>query len=372
MSSGGSPRIYVSTGEPSGDLHGAAVVRMLRRRLPAAVIEATGGPHLASAGALIRHSISGLGAMGAVEILKTIPRHLALLSDLTRRFTSASLDLLILVDYPGFHLRLARAASAAGVPVLYYIAPQLWAWGASRATSLKRNTRHVAVILPFEEPFLRRLDIPATFVGHPLLDQRLSDRTAARGRIGLSASGPVLGIFPGSRPEETGRMWPVLRDAARLVRQAIPEIELVVAGPAGLSYQDSEDFLIHRDAPADVLAAADAGLCKSGTITLQAALNNLPMVIAYRMHSWSHAIARRAVRVPHIGLVNLVAGREVAPEFIQDSATATGLAKAVVPLLDRQGVPAGAQRTAFHDVRARLGSPGASGRVADIAARLVA
>src|SRR5437016_4338032 len=145
MTGGSSPRIYLSTGEPSGDLHGGAVVRALRRRFPAAMVEATGGPEVAAAGAIVRYGIDGCSVMGAAEVVRAVPHHLRLLADLHRRFSERRYDLVVLVDYPGFHLRVARTAASFGIPVLYYIAPQLWAWGAHRAPALRRATRALAV-----------------------------------------------------------------------------------------------------------------------------------------------------------------------------------------------------------------------------------
>ena len=366
-------RIYISTGEPSGDLHGAGLASALRRRLPDSWIEATGGPHLGDSGAVIRHSIEDCGASGVFEAIDSIPRHLRILGDLRRRFRAGSYDLVVLVDYPGFHLRVARAAAEAGIPVLYYIAPQLWAWGAGRAPALRRTAREVAVVLPFEQLFFQRLGIPTTFVGHPLLDQPpLPSGRAVRERLGLGTSVPVLGLFPGSRSQEITRLWPVFREAARLARRAKPDLMVVAAGFSRFDYPDAGDILIHRDAPGDVLAASEAVICKSGTVTLQAALAAVPMVIAYRVHPLTYLIARRALKVRHIGLVNLVADQDVAPELLQDSAHPAALAEAVLPLLDPDSGPARNQRIKFHDVRRALGSSGAADRVAEIAVRLVA
>ncbi|MBI4500071.1 MAG: lipid-A-disaccharide synthase [Gemmatimonadetes bacterium] len=311
--------------------------------------------------------------MGLTEVVRTIPYHGAMLSDLARRFRAGRYDLLVLVDYPGFNVRLAGVASAADVPVLYYIAPQLWAWGSGRASKLRSCTRELAVVLPFEESFFRRLDIRATFVGHPLLDRPSPpSRALSRERIGLTGSGPVLGIFPGSRAQEVGRMWPLFRQAARLVEETCPEVQVVVAGCEDFPYPEGDGFIVHRDAPDEVLSTLDAALCKSGTITLQAALAEVPIVIAYRMHPVTHFIARRVLTIPRIGLVNLIAGRDVAPELIQGAATPQALAAAALSLLDRGSSEARAQREAFPDVRSRLGTPGAAERVAAIAARLVA
>jgi lipid-A-disaccharide synthase len=367
------PRIYISAGEPSGDLHGAGVVEALRKRFPGATIESTGGPRMAAAGAMLRHSIDRCDAMGLIEVAKTLPRHWSLLRDLKTRLQAGQYDLIIVIDYPGFHFRLARAAAENGVPVLYYVAPQLWAWGASRSARLRRWVREVAVILPFEEEFFRNANIPATFVGHPLLDRPAPpSRAEVRNRLGIAGDAPVLALFPGSREQEHERIWPIFRDAARLLRQDLPNLEILVAGSARFSYVGSEELTVLRDRSADVLSAADAVLCKSGTATLEAALANVPMVIAYRMNRFTFALARRVVRTKHVGLVNLVAGRGVAPELLQDHATPAALANAVRPLLDRESAAARLQYEAFPEIVDRLGTPGAGNRVAEIAASMVA
>ena len=368
-----SPRIYISSGEASGDLHGAGVVRALRRRFPSAVIDATGGPHMASAGASLRHSSATCEAMGIVEVVRTLPRHWSILTDLSGAFRAGAYDLVVLIDYPGFHVRLARAAARAGIPVLYYIAPQLWAWGSGRSSRLRRSIRELAVILPFEEDFFRRLDIPATFVGHPLLDRPAPPaRADARARQGIPATAPVVALFPGSRPQEHERMWPRFRDAAKQLRGDHPELGVVVAGTRRFSYPGAEDFAVVWDAPGEVLAAADAVLCKSGTATLEAALADVPMVVSYRLNPITFGIARHLVCTPHISLVNLVAGRAVVPELLQEAATSHALADSLRPLLDRNSAASRRQREAFGEVRAKLGRPGAGERVAEIASRLVA
>jgi len=365
-------RVYLSTGEASGDAHAAQLARALRRMLPGVSLEGTGGPLMAAAGVHLRHSIASLGASGLWESAQTLPAHIRVLADLRSRFRRRAYDLLVAVDYPGFHLRLADQAARQGIPVLYYIAPQLWAWGLGRAARLAAVTRAVAVILPFEQEFLRRQGVNARFVGHPLLDAPvLPTREQARRTLNLGPRDVVLGLFPGSRRHEVRRMWPVLRDGAHLARRAVPGLRVVVAGVPGCTYAGGDDFQAASD-PRFALAAADAAICKSGTTTLEAALADLPMVIAYRMHPLTHAIARRAVRISRIGLANIIAGRDVAPELIQQNATPARVATAVLPLLDRDAPPAKRQRAGFEVVRERLGTPGASGRVAELAAELVA
>jgi lipid-A-disaccharide synthase len=365
------PRIYISAGEPSGDAHAAAVVSALRQRLPAATFEAFGGPCLEAAGAMVRDRMERLSVVGFVEVLWALPAHLRLFARVRRAFRAKRYDLVVLVDYPGYHLRVAAAAHAAGIPVLYYIAPQMWAWGAWRVRRLAAVSG-LAVILPFEERFFRDHGVPTTFVGHPLMDRPpLPARGDARRALGLDPHRPVLGLFPGSRAQEVRRLWPAFRDAAARVLAVRPDVQVVAAGAPRGRYPQPGAIRIHQGDPLPVFAAADAGLCKSGTTTLEAALADVPMAIAYRLNPVSFALAMRVLRVPHVGLVNLIAGREVAPELLQHAATPQALADAVLPLLDPTSAAARRQREGLALVRERLGPPGAAQRVAALAGELV-
>ena len=367
----GAGRIYISAGEPSGDAHAAAVATALRSRVPGIEIEALGGPRLEAAGARVLDRMEQYSVVGFVEAVSKIPAHYRLAARVRQAFAARRYDLVILVDYPGYHLRLAAAAAEAGVPVVYYIAPQMWAWGAGRVPRLKA-VRHLAVILPFEEQFFRGRGIPATFVGHPLKDRPPPPpRPQAVRSLGLDPSRPTLGIFPGSRTQEVKRLWPVFREAARRVMAGRPDVQAVVATTPRASYPDPGSIRLHDGDPGVVFAAATAGLCKSGTTTLEAALADVPMAIAYRLNPLSHVIARRMLLVDWVGLVNLVAGYEVAPEFLQSRATPEALSAAVLPLLDPESSGARRQREGLALVRERLGAPGAAGRVAELAAELL-
>lgn len=358
-------RALVSAGEPSGDRHAADVVELLRAE--GTEVAGVGGPRMAAAGAELLAGLDDLSAMGLAEAVGTLPAHLRLLRCLRRRLSDGHYDVAVLVDYPGFHLRVARAAAAAGVPVLYYIAPQLWAWGHWRLSALRACVQRLAVILPFEAPYFAAHGIPTTFVGHPLCDRPPPpDRDAARRLLHVPGAAPLLGLFPGSRAAEVRRLWPVFRDAARWLRGAVPELAVVVAAAPGARYPDAAEVVVWPGDPAVLHAAADAALCKAGTTTLEAALAGLPLVIAYRMHPVTYAAARRAVRVPYVGLVNLLAGRSVAPELLQAAATPAALGRSVLPLLDRESAAARAQRLAFAEVRDAMGPPGAARRVAEL------
>lgn len=366
-------RIFVSAGEPSGDLHGAGVVRALRERYPGAEIEAFGGPAMAAAGARVLFPMEEYSAMGFVEVIESIPAHLRLLRTLRKRFERERYDLVLLIDYPGFHLRLARSAHRAQARVLYYIPPQLWAWRPGRARWLRGTVDRLAVILPFEEEAFRQLGLTAEFVGHPLVDDAPGERhrEAARELLGLPAEARVLAIFPGSRKVEIRSHWQPFRDAAlQMLREGRCERVIMAATPFG-EYPDPGPIVVHRGDSLTVLSAADAVLAKSGTTTLQAALTSTPMVVAYRTHPWTYRIARRLLRVRWISLVNLVAGREVVPELTQHDVTASRLADAIRPLLNPSDPATLAQQEGMGLVRQRLGPPGAAERVAAIAAELI-
>jgi lipid-A-disaccharide synthase len=360
-------------GETSGDLHAAMLARELHALRPELTLTGVGGARMADAGVELFERSDRLAVMGFVEVLRHVPTHLALLRRIRRRLASGAVRLVILVDYPGFNLKVAAAAKAAGVPVLYYIAPQVWAWGEKRVGTMARVIDRAAVILPFEEEFFTRRGVRATFVGHPLLDRAgaLPDRATARETLGLPADGPVLALFPGSRAQEVERLLDTFVAAARLVEERVPGVHVVVSVAPGMRVDPRRcPYPLVSGASFPVLRAADAALCKSGTTTLEAAVAGCPLVVAYRTSGWSYAIARRVVRIPDIALVNIVAGRRVAPEFVQDAVTPDALAAALVPLLDPGSADRQAQHQGLAAVRSRLGEPGAARRAAAIASDL--
>ena len=255
--------------------------------------------------------------------------------------------------------------------MLYYIAPQMWAWGQNRVRKLA-PVNQLAVILPFEEAFFRARGVAATFVGHPLKDRPAPPaRLDARRALALDPNRTTLGLFPGSRAQEVRRHWAMFREAAAKVLAMRPDVQIVLAGTREAEYPEPGVIKVHYGDPLLVFAAADAGLCKSGTTTLEAAIADLPMVITYRVHPISSFIALRVLRVPWVGLVNLVAGYEVAPEFLQRRATPDALAGGVLPLLDADNPATRRQREGLRVVRERLGAPGAADRVAELAAGLI-
>jgi lipid-A-disaccharide synthase len=366
------PRILVSAGEPSGDLHGAPVITALRARFPGATIDAFGGPLMRSAGASVIWPMERYTVMGFAEVLGKVPAHYRLLRILRERFRRRQYDLVILIDYPGFHLRVAEAAQAARIPVLYYIAPQLWAWRPQRAGRFTAAVDRFAVIFTFEEPVLRGLGLDAHYVGHPLMDRPgVQSRAAAREQLGIPANARVLALFPGSRSQELSRHWTTFRDAGRRLLDTGKADRVIVATVPTGRYPDPGPLTLVSDASEAILAAADAAIVKSGTTTLEAALADVAMVVGYRVHPVTAWFARRVMRVKWIGLVNLIADAPVVDELLQGDLTVDRLVAASGHLLDPHDPRTIEQRAGLALVRERLGGPGAAQRVAGMAEELL-
>jgi lipid-A-disaccharide synthase len=382
------PRILISAGEPSGDLHGAALARALLRRWPEAKLYGLGGPLMEREGVRLLEGLDRLAVLGFAEVVRHLPFFVRLLRRLERELRERPPDLVIPIDYPGFNLRLAARARRFGVPVLYYVAPQVWAWHRSRVGQLARDTDRLAVILPFEEHLFREAGADAHFVGHPLLEDEplAAPRDVFCGGLGLDSSRPVLALFPGSRVQEVRRHMALFVEAAAALGRRGVDVQPVIAGsglvPAAVYDELAGGRRIARTLDGwSLLKNARAALVKSGTSTLQAALAVTPLVVAYRMNGLSYQIARRVVEVPHIGLVNLVAGERVAPELVQDAATPEALAAALMPLIadgERRAWTlerlASVRVALAHELDGGGGgdADGAAGRVASLAAGLIA
>jgi lipid-A-disaccharide synthase len=365
--------ILFVAGEASGDLHAAGVARALTAAGAPYRLTGIGGDMMRDAGVELIEHAEKLAVMGFIEVLKHVPAHYRLLRELRRRIASGRVALVILIDYPGFNMKVATAAAAAGVPVLYYITPQVWAWGAKRLTELARTVTKAAVILPFEEKLLREHGIDATFVGHPLLDRALAlpGRDAARASLGVSSNDRLLALFPGSRAQEISRHLDLFVATARELQRRDPALKVVVSAAPHVSIPAERcPYPLVHSASFAVLRAADAAMCKSGTTTLEAAVALCPLVVAYRTSRITYAAARRLVRIPYIGLVNVVAGREVAREFVQDALVPSRVADELAPLLDAASPRRAAMIDELSKVRAMLGEAGAAERVATIALEL--
>ncbi|NTV15551.1 MAG: lipid-A-disaccharide synthase [Desulfobulbaceae bacterium] len=366
------------TGEASGDMHGANLLRAMRKAAPDLAVCGMGGPELVAGGMEVLYDAARLAVVGLAEVFSHLGDIRAALAILSERLAQERPDLLILIDLPDFNLMLAKRAKRLGVPVFYYISPQVWAWRSGRVKKIRRLVDRLAVILPFEQEFYRQRGMAVDFVGHPLLDtvKTAASRAEFLARRGIvPGSRPVLGIIPGSRVSEVRTMLPIFLAAARLLaeRLAPPVCLLPVAATIddqllaemGLTESGLEIHAIREDRY-DLMAACDAVVAASGTVTLELAILQVPMVVAYRVKPLSYFLGRRLIRVEYASLVNLVAGREVVPELLQSRATPEKISLALQPLLDGSD-RALLMREELRRVVLQLGGPGASRRAAEIA-----
>jgi lipid-A-disaccharide synthase len=365
----------ISCGEASGDLYAGALVDQMRAIEPAVEVFGFGGERLRAAGADLIGDYRRFAVTGLVEAVSVLPRSWRMLGALERAAQARRPAAFVAVDFPDFNFRLLPVMRRLGVPVVYYVSPQLWAWRPRRLGAIRRGVDRMLVIFPFEAALYERAGVPVEFVGHPLVDLAVAGRSreAVLGSVGLDPARPVLALLPGSRPNEVRRILPVLVGALRAIGAAVPGVQFLVARAPSLDDRlftplDARGLgaslgIVRRGAD-DVLAAADAVVTASGTATVQAALHGRPMVIVYRLSPLTYALARAAVRVRTYGMVNLVAGRTVVPELIQGGFTSEAVLREAVSLLTDRG-RADAMRRDLADVRARLGAPGASRRAAE-------
>jgi lipid-A-disaccharide synthase len=369
----------ISCGEASGDLYAGSLAAELRARAPAIDIFGFGGPRLAAAGADLVGNFTGLTVTGLTEALRVIPRSYAMYRRLIAAAGVRRPDVFVAIDFPDFNFRLMAALHRLGIPVVYYVSPQLWAWRPGRMKTMKRFVGKVLVIFPFEAPLYKREGIPVEFVGHPLVDlaQPSQSRGAFLDERGLPADAPTVALLPGSRPNEIERIAPVIVDALPLIRASVPGVQFVVARAPGLAdalfapFARAAGLVTVEGRTDDVLAASDAVITASGTATVQAALHERPMVVVYSLSPLTYRLGKRFLKVDTYAMPNLVAGRRIVPELIQEGFTPARVAEETVVLLTDAGRHA--QMTGdLRGVRERLGSPGASARAANAILDVVA
>ena len=362
----------MSCGEASGDLYAGALAAALRSRAPSTEIWGFGGPRLRAAGADLAGDFAGLSVTGVTESWRLLPRAYAMYRRLIRAARTRRPDLFVAIDYPDFNFRLMAALKRVGVPVVYYISPQLWAWRSGRIRTMKRFVDKVLVIFPFEAGLYEKAGVPVSFVGHPLVDlvRTSESRAGFLSRLGLRPDAPTVALLPGSRPNELRRIAPAMAASMPRIRARIPDVQFVVARAPDLeddlfsAFEQGERAVVIEDRTDDVLACSDVALTASGTATIQAALHERPMVVVYRLSPLTYRLGRRLVHVDMIAMVNLIAGRQIVPELIQDDFTPDRAADEIIALLTDTHRHA-RTRDALREVRHRLGGPGASGRAAD-------
>lgn len=372
------PCVAIIAGEASGDQHGAKLVKALQKKQPELFFCGIGGPALRQAGVRIVLDAGELTVVGITEVLSKIPDILKGMGVIKKLLKSLKPDLLILIDFPDFNLHIAAGAKKLGIPVLYYISPQIWAWRRGRGKRIGKLVDHMAVILPFEEQFYQEFDVPVTFVGHPLLDDALPPVGQAL-KVGIQDP-PVIGLVPGSRENEITRLLPIMLEAGDILKQRLKHVRFVISQAISVDrkliqtivnrHPGWEDVDVVSDGVERVFERCDGIVAASGTVTLQAAIYGTPSVIIYKVSPVSAWLARILVRVPNVGLVNLVAGRELAPELLQDDATGDNIARAIQNMLEDEDELNQLRRRliALRDV---LGGTGASDRVAELALGMI-
>ena len=366
------PRILIIAGEASGDLHGGALVRALRDLRPDLELFGVGGDCMSKAGMELLYHVRTLSMVGFSEVIRHLPRFIRLYRDLDRTLRDRSPDVVVLIDYPGFNLRFARRARRRGIATFYYIAPQVWAWGTGRAKKMAKFINNMAVIFDFEVPFFQAHGLSATFVGHPLLDIAVSgeSRESYCRRLGFKPEHPILALFPGSRIQELNLLLPPLLQTAAILRARHPDLQITLSLAPTLSpvqiqteIKDHPWVKVVRDESFVQMRHAAAALAASGTVTLELALSGTPFAIIYRVSTISYFLGKKLVTIPRIGLVNVVAGKEVVREFIQDQVQVPALCAETEKLLFDPALRQRQQRS-FEKIRVMLGEPGAAARTA--------
>ncbi len=367
-------RILISAGEASGDRLGAGLARALLRQRPDLELIGMGGEEMAAAGVRRLQDMSEVSVVGFVEVLSRLGALRKAMRRLETALTREAPDLLVPIDFPDFNLRLADRARGAGVPVVYFVSPQIWAWRSWRVRKIRRLVRRMLVLFPFEKEIYEREGVPVTFVGHPAADVAIPrvPRVELLARARLDPSRATVALLPGSRVVEVSRILPRMLAAASLLREGEPDLQFVIPRARGLPNGLVEsmvaragvpDVRVHDGDYPEILTACAAGAVTSGTATLDAAMAGLPMVVVYRLHPLSYLLARLLVRVDHVAPVNLVAGARLVPELIQRDCSPQGIARAVGSYL---ASPELSERTRLGlvEVVARLGGPGAFDRAA--------
>lgn len=362
-------KLAVITGEASGDLHAAEVVHHLRELDPELRSFGFGGEHLRAQGVELLHDIRELGIVGLFNVIRHIPMFKRVFREIVERIEAEKPDAVLLVDYPDFNLRLARACHERGLKVAYYISPQLWAWRKGRIHEIRRNVDEMIVVFPFEEQLYREHGVSVTYVGHPLLEQLENVRKLDRPLPGKGESLRVA-LLPGSRRHEIDTLLPPMLDAVGVLAASRPIEAFVLQAPT-IDRAQIDRWIAESQTPVSVrsgldrqaIVDADVALCASGTATLETGIIGVPMVVVYKLTTLSYALARRLVKLPNFALVNIVAGERIVPELLQDAVCGREIADAVNALCEPAAYAETQRRLA--SLRERLGGTGASRRAAE-------
>ncbi|MFC1826844.1 lipid-A-disaccharide synthase [Thermodesulfobacteriota bacterium] len=377
-----SKHIMIIAGEASGDQHGAALASELLALDSSLILSGIGGSDMAGAGVNLLYNISKLAVMGIVEVVSRLKDVRSAMKSVESQFKTSRPDLLVLIDYPGFNLELARRAKKHDIPVLYYISPKIWAWREGRITRIKKYVDRMAVILPFEKKFYKGHGFDVDFVGNPLLDQVHTTLTADEFKIqnNIAQDATVIGIMPGSRKHEIAKLLPVFMQTALLLNKEIEKSVFLLPLASTLTEDDLHeygvmderlDIRIIKDNRYETMAVCDAAMAASGTLTMELAILQVPMVVCYMISKLSHFLAKPFIKVKFASLVNLVAEKKIVPELLQQKATPENIYREILPLLFNREIR-DAMKQELASVVKQLGEPGGSKRTAKLAMEMLA
>ena len=368
-------KIMIIAGESSGDFHSSSLIHALKKINPDIEICGIGGEKMRQAGAKIYFDICELSIIGFTDVLKNLKQIKHVFNNLLKEIDTQPPDAVVLVDYPGFNLKLAREVKKRGIPVIYYISPQIWAWWMRRIKTIKQFVDKVIVVFKFEEALYKDYGIDVSFVGHPLLDVAYPSisKEDFLNKLGISAQKEIIGLAPGSRKMEVERILPILLESAKLIKERLPQVEFILLKAPALAREIFETKIKRYEFPVtlcenqtyDFLNICDFVLVASGTATLETAIMQKPMAVVYKVSFLNWLIARALIKLTFIGLVNVVAGKKIVPEFIQYKAKPQLIAETTLEILGNQEALTNV-RLKLGKVRENLGTSGASQRTAEI------
>ena len=360
-------KIFIIAGEPSGDLHGAKLIRSLRGCDPNSSFIGHGGDAMKTAGMEIIEHVDSLSIMGFFEVLKHLPRMLKIMNNTIEAIAHLKPDRIILIDYPGFNLRLAKRIQFLNIPITYFILPQAWAWKEKRVEKIKELIDQCISIFPFETEWFKSKGVKVSYFGHPFMDvQHVNESTKSFfERHGLNNQHPILTLLPGSRQQEVNNHWPLFIDTVEQIKHSIPELQIVVAKSSNVVFKEIPiDYKFEEDAQKAILAGTAALVC-SGTATLECAIETVPMVVCYKLNPISWKIAKLLTKIKYTAIVNLIANERVVPECIQDEMNPGNLSEQLLPLLDTTSNLRSRMISDLEGVKRELGNPGVYERAAE-------
>ena len=360
-------KFFLVAGEPSGDLHGGKLIRAMQNIHPNSTFMGHGGNAMKDAGMQILEHTDDLAIMGFVEVIKHLPRMMKIMGKTIDTITRTKPDRIILIDYPGFNLRLGKNIQHLGIPITYFILPQVWAWKEKRVETMKAVLDQALSIFPFEQDWFETRGLPTNYVGHPFAEQEHVDETSKDfyQRHDLTIEHPLLVLLPGSRQQEVDRHWPIFLKTVERLKQDNPNLQIMVGKAVNVSFTPIPNTFKIEDNARKAMVAGTAALVSSGTATLECAVEDTPMIVCYKLSGVSWWMANTMASVKYASMVNLIADEIIVPEFLQQDMTASNLVAAVLPLLDHKNNLRKKMLTGFEKVRRTLGMPGVYDRAAE-------